>query len=130
MTSRIAEGAHGMGEGGDAGVLDAIRDAEQRVGRVLSVAQARADERLAEARQEADRIRAESEARSAKALAELAEAARAEARREADAIVGRAEEEALSLRARAAAGLDAAADLILRRVLPMPNGDPPLGKRP
>ena len=119
-----------MGEGGDAGVLDAIRDAEQRVGRVLSVAQARADERLAEARQEADRIRAESEARSAKALAELAEAARAEARREADAIVGRAEEEALSLRARAAAGLDAAADLILRRVLPMPNGDPPLGKRP
>jgi V/A-type H+-transporting ATPase subunit G/H len=111
-------------------VLDAIRDAEQRVGRMLSAAQARADERLAEARREADRIRAEGEARSAQALAALAEAARAEVRREADAIVARAEEAMRALRARAAAKRAAAADLILRRVLPMPNGDRPAGQRP
>ena len=123
-----------MSEGGrpadDAGVLDAIRDAEQRVGRMLSAAQARADERLAEARWEADRIRAEGEARAAQALAALAEAARAEVRREADAIVARAEEAMRALRARAATKRDAAADLILRRVLPMPNGDRPAGERP
>ena len=123
-----------MSEGGrpadDAGVLDAIRDAEQRVGRMLSAAQARADERLAEARWEADRIRAEGEARAAQALAALAEAARAEVRREADAIVARAEEAMRALRARAAAKRDDAADLILRRVLPMPNGDRPAGERP
>ena len=122
-----------MGEGdrpAGAAVLDAIRDAEQRVGRMMQAAQARADERLAEARREADRIRGEGEARSAQALAELAEATRAEARREADAIVGRAEEEARALRARAAARLDDAADLILRRVLPMPDGDRPAGERP
>jgi vacuolar-type H+-ATPase subunit H len=111
-------------------VLDAIRDAEQQVGRMLSAAQARADEQLAEARWEADRIRAESEARSAQALAVLAEAARAEVRREADAIVARAEEAMRALRARAAARRAAAADLILRRVLPMPNGDRPAGERP
>ncbi len=111
-------------------VLDAIRDAEQRVGRMLSAAQARADERLAEARREADRIRAEGEARSAQALAALAEAARAEVRREADAIVARAEEALRALRARAVAKRAAAADLILRRVLPMPNGDRPARERP
>jgi V/A-type H+-transporting ATPase subunit G/H len=114
----------------DAVVLDAIRDVEQRVGRMMAAAQARADERLAEARREADRIRAEGEGRSAQALAELAEATRAETRREADAIVGRAEEEARALLARAAAKRDAAADLILRRVLPMPNGDRPAGEPP
>ncbi len=119
-----------MGEGDDAGVLDAIRDAEQRVARMLSAAQARADERLAEARREADRIRADGEARSAQALAALAEAARAEVRREADAIVARAEEAMRALRARAAAKRAAAADLILRRVLPMPNGDRSAGERP
>jgi vacuolar-type H+-ATPase subunit H len=97
---------------------------------MLSAAQARADEQLAEARWEADRIRAESEARSAQALAVLAEAAGAEVRREADAIVARAEEAMRALRARAAARRAAAADLILRRVLPMPNVDRSAGERP